>query len=224
MKLIIAIGFLGVFSNVFSQDWRDSLEEARLAYKSKEYPKALQFYKSAQKLAPKGFDFSNEIAQTTYKLKSFADAEKLYSTSAAKSSNQLKKASQFHNLGNAQMQQKNYSAAIDSYKKALRNNPYDNQTRYNLSEAIRKLKEQQNKNNPKNNDKNQKDNQQKNNDNQKDKQKEKQKDESKLKNQDQSRKEVDRILDKLTKQESETKRKISDKKGEKGQTISGKDW
>ena len=41
----------------------------------------------------------------------------------------------FHNLGNALMNQKEYSAAVEAYKNALRNNPADDQTRYNLALA-----------------------------------------------------------------------------------------
>ena len=41
----------------------------------------------------------------------------------------------FHNLGNALMNQKEYSRAVEAYKNALRNNPSDDQSRYNLALA-----------------------------------------------------------------------------------------
>jgi len=41
----------------------------------------------------------------------------------------------FHNLGNALMNQKEYSGAVEAYKNALRNNPSDDQSRYNLALA-----------------------------------------------------------------------------------------
>ncbi len=41
----------------------------------------------------------------------------------------------FHNLGNALMNQKEYSGAVEAYKNALRNNPTDDQSRYNLALA-----------------------------------------------------------------------------------------
>src|SRR5699024_7684379 len=52
----------------------------------------------------------------------------------------------FHNLGNAFMEQKQYSQAVRAYQDALRNDPTDDQTRYNLAVAKDKLKEQQKKN------------------------------------------------------------------------------
>lgn len=48
-----------------------------------------------------------------------------------------------HNLGNCRLQQKNYQAAVDAYKKSLKLNSKDEETRYNLAYALKKLKEQQ---------------------------------------------------------------------------------
>jgi tetratricopeptide (TPR) repeat protein len=48
-----------------------------------------------------------------------------------------------HNLGNCRLMQKNYEAAVEGYKKALKVNPKDEETRYNLAYALKKLKEQQ---------------------------------------------------------------------------------
>ena len=48
----------------------------------------------------------------------------------------------FHNKGNAYMAQKKYPEAIEAYKDALRNDPNDDETRYNLALA-KKLWEQE---------------------------------------------------------------------------------
>lgn len=50
----------------------------------------------------------------------------------------------YHNLGNALMNQKNYSGAVEAYKNALRNNPNDDETRYNLALAKKMLEENPN--------------------------------------------------------------------------------
>lgn len=41
----------------------------------------------------------------------------------------------FHNLGNAFMKEKMYQEAVEAYKEALRNNPQDDESRYNLAVA-----------------------------------------------------------------------------------------
>lgn len=243
MKRILYIIFLMLTStSVFSQeDWRDSLETARSAYKAKQYDKALKYYQSAQKKAPEGIDFSDEMGQSAYKAREFDKAEKLYEQSSSAIGDKNKKSKTFHNIGNCRMEQKNYQGAVDAYKEALRNNPSDEQTRYNLSEAIRRLKDQQDKKNNQN-DKNDKNNQQNQNPKKDQSSKDQNKqgdhnknegnssgqngkgDQQKENNSTLPNKTVDRLLDKLMKEESETKRKVSGNKGEKGEAISGKDW
>ncbi len=47
----------------------------------------------------------------------------------------------FHNLGNSFMEQKKYKDAVEAYKNALRNNPKDEETRYNYALAKKMLEE-----------------------------------------------------------------------------------
>ena len=61
-----------------SQEWRDSLDVARSAYKSKEYGKAVKYYEAAQRKAPDDVDLSDEMAQSAYKAREFDKAEKIY--------------------------------------------------------------------------------------------------------------------------------------------------
>ncbi len=65
----------------------------------------------------------------------------------------------YHNMGNVFMKRKEYEKAVEAYKEALRNNPTDDETRYNLALAKEMLKkEQEEQKNDQNNDEN-KDNQ-----------------------------------------------------------------
>lgn len=47
----------------------------------------------------------------------------------------------YHNLGNTHFARERYADAIDAYKKALRANPNNDDARYNLELALRKLKQ-----------------------------------------------------------------------------------
>jgi hypothetical protein len=47
----------------------------------------------------------------------------------------------YHNTGNALMTEKNYQAAVEAYKNALRHNPLDDETRYNYALAKKMLKD-----------------------------------------------------------------------------------
>jgi len=69
-----------------------------------------------------------------------------------------------HNLGNSFMKQKKYKEAVEAYKNALRNDPTDDETRYNLALAKKKLEEEQQQNQDKNDNQDNKDNKDQNQD------------------------------------------------------------
>lgn len=134
-----------------------------------------------------------------YKQKSYDEAfTRLKNASTSSEISSEEKHQIFHNLGNTFMQEKAYDKAVQAYKEALRNNPTDEETRYNLAVAQDLLKKnppkpennkdnqdkQQNQDNKdKQNDQNNKDNQDKKDQN-KDKQDEKDKNEDKNKEKD----------------------------------------
>ena len=94
----------------------------------------------------------------------------------------------FHNLGNSLMKKQLCSEAVLAYKNALRNNPNDDETRYNLALA-KKCEEEQEQNNDDENkdnkeDKNEKKKDDQNKDDQQDKNDEKKDDENKNDQQD----------------------------------------
>jgi tetratricopeptide (TPR) repeat protein len=59
--------------------------------------------------------------------------------------NEQVKAKAYHNKGNALLKQKEVDKSIQSYKNALRLNPKDEDTRYNLSYALKQRKKQKQK-------------------------------------------------------------------------------
>lgn len=247
MKGILFVLFTIVSMSGNAQKWRDSLTVARDAYKKGDFEKAYNYTKSAQKNAPDDVDLSAELGQSSYRTQRFEEAEDYFSQNAIAENDRTKKASSFRNVGNAQMMQKNYQGAIESYKEALRNNPNDEKTRFNLSEAIRELK---NQNQQKNQNEQNKDEQ--NNDSQNNKQNQNQQGQndtngknnsssqsSNQENNTQSNsggksntgqspklqdKAVDKKLDDLMKQEAETKRRLGGRETGESSAKSGKDW
>lgn len=49
----------------------------------------------------------------------------------------------WHNIGNCYLQKKEYQQAVDAYKKALKYDPKDEETRYNLAYALKNLPKEQ---------------------------------------------------------------------------------
>ena len=81
--------------------------------------------------------------------------------------NKIRCAKSFHNMGVIMQNHQEFAKAIECYKMALRNNPQDNETRYNLALCKHQLKNQKNRQNQNKNksgnDKNNKDKQNKKN-------------------------------------------------------------
>ena len=123
----------------------------------------------------------------------------------------------FHNIGNTLMQNEKCKEAVEAYKSALRNNPSDDETRYNLAVAKacaeeQKQQDDQNKDQDKNDEKNDDQDKQENEDN-KDKEGEN-KDDQKDKG-DEDEKEGDDKKDEEGKPEDEKKDEGKDGKDKK---------
>jgi tetratricopeptide (TPR) repeat protein len=161
---IMVMSFLLLSGIAFSQDWQDLHAQGKKAYSEGKYQEAYDHFMNAQRIAPKDVDLSKDIGTAAYRKGEYDKAEEIFTRSTG-SDNQSLDAQKWHNIGNSQMKQKNYNAAIESYKKALRLDPESNETRYNYAEAKRRLalqkeQEQKNQNKDKNQDKNEKDDQQ----------------------------------------------------------------
>ena len=63
------------------------------------------------------------------------EAMRRFGQASAISESKPEKHKAFHNLGNTFMNAKKYQEAVEAYKNALRNNPTDEETRYNLALA-----------------------------------------------------------------------------------------
>jgi tetratricopeptide (TPR) repeat protein len=121
----------------------------------------------------------------------------------------------FHNIGNALMQLKDYKRAVEAYKNALRNNPNDDETRYNYALAKKMLEDEKNKDEENKDDKDNKDNKDQQND--KDKKGDKDKDQ-KGDNQEDSKDQLgDKEEDEKNKKENNPKDQDGDKEKEQPQ-------
>ncbi|MDH4473462.1 MAG: tetratricopeptide repeat protein [Fluviicola sp.] len=146
MKTIVLLCFLIVTaaSNLgMAQEWRDTLNRARELYKKGNYKEALKYYKSADRLAPNDVDLSEEKGQSAYRAGKYKEAEEAFRTAASKQTDTKRKASAYHNVGNARMKLKDYAGAEESYKEALRLDPKNEKARQQLAEAKRLKKEQE---------------------------------------------------------------------------------
>ena len=108
------------------------------------------------------------LGNSYYKKGNFEEALYRHQQAAKRASSKAEKHKAFHNIGNILMQNKKCKEAVEAYKNALRNNPTDDETRYNLALA-KNCAEQQKNEQDNNKDKENKDEEKKENQENKDK-------------------------------------------------------
>lgn len=251
MKWILLFVIFSMGLSIQAQSWEDSLKKGKQLYKDGKYPQAYATLLEAQKIAPEGVDLSKDIGNAAYRTGDYKTAKNAFKSAAAAEESDMKRAEKWHNVGNSEMKEKDYAGAIESYKNALRADPSNDKTRYNLAEAKRRLKKQQekeqkeNQDNKENQDQNQNESQdQKQNNQNQDSQNGNQKNEKQQQQQNQdnpqnsgdqsseansqklSNKKTDRMLEELLKKEMETKRKVRgvNSEGKEEEVKSGKKW
>lgn len=83
------------------------------------------------------------LGNAYYNRESYGEAFGRFKQAGEVASSKGEKHKSFHNMGNVFMKNKEYQKAVETYKEALRNNPNDEETRYNLALAKKMLKKQQ---------------------------------------------------------------------------------
>ena len=123
-----------------------------------------------------------------------------------------RKAMVFHNLGVVCQQHQLYQQAITAYEESLRNNPNDNETRYNLALCKKLLKNQPRQNQNKNKqNKNKQDNKKNNQQNQNNKNQDKQKPNNRPQPKEQMSKDnAEQLLNAAMQEEQATQQRLKD--------------
>ena len=86
------------------------------------------------------------LGNSYYNRESFGEAFGRYKEAGERANEKPDKHKAFHNMGNVFMKNKEYGKAVEAYKEALRNNPKDEETRYNLALAKEMMKKEQQQN------------------------------------------------------------------------------
>ena len=83
------------------------------------------------------------LGNAYYNKKTYGEAFTRYKQAGKLTTDKEEKHKIYHNMGNVFIKNKEYEKAVETYKQALRNNPTDDETRYNLALAKELLKKQE---------------------------------------------------------------------------------
>jgi len=146
MKLYITVLIVFITSLGFSQDLdKQQLEadkkatnlvyEANKLSSANNYVEAEMEYRKAISEAPSKAVGAYNLAHSYYKKGSFDEALFRSQEAAKKALTKDEKHRAYHNIGNILMQNELCKEAVEAFKDALRNNPNDEETRYNYALA-----------------------------------------------------------------------------------------
>ena len=127
-------------------------------YEKKEFINSESNYRKSISLDENKTTGYYNLGNTHYRAEDFEAASQRFFQSQKSSNSKIDKHKAFHNMGNTFMKKKEYEKAVEAYKNALRNNSFDDESRYNYALAKElfekeKKKKEKNKNDKDNNDK-----------------------------------------------------------------------
>jgi len=181
MKKLIVILVTLVSAVSFSQDKEeaqalalqkanDHVYEGNQLIDSDDYVKAEMEYRKAISTQPTNVSGVYNLGTSYYKKGSYDEALYRLTQAAKNATDKDEKHKAFHNIGNILMQNKQCQEAVEAYKNALRNDPSDEETRYNLviAKECAEQQQDQNKDQDKKDDENKEDQDKKDDQDQKD--------------------------------------------------------
>lgn len=113
-----------------------------------EYRKALELNpSSADALYNLGNALFNQIPQSQEKGQ---EAMQQYATAAKLETDKQRLAQIYHNMGVLSYMAQQYPQSVEAFKESMRNNPHDDETRYNLAKAMHMCKQQEQQQNQEN--------------------------------------------------------------------------
>jgi Ca-activated chloride channel homolog len=234
MKWTLIIMILGLSISSFAQGERKHIRNGNKDFEKEEFEDSEVSYRKALEKEVESVDAAFNLGDALFKQEKYEEAARQFQLLASKVEDKEKRGHIFHNLGNSLLQAQKLEESINAYKEALRNNPSDMETKYNLAYAQSKLQEQQqqqqenqdqNEQNEDQNDQEKQDQEQQQNQDQQDQQQEQQQNKQEQQQENKiSEEDAQRILEALQQDEQELQEKIKKQKAKAQRYLIEKDW
>lgn len=232
-KCILIIGFLSFIigtsqkiDSASKRAARNFLRDGNDVFKKEKYAEAAVFYRKSLDKNPNYNKASRNLGAALFLSKNYKSAGPHYEKVLGNAKTKQEKAIAYHDLGTNVLAQGKFEKAIEHYKKALRNNPFAEDTRYNLAFAQKMLKKsgggggnENEKNKSEHKKKGGKKNQKSGKDHQKNNPKKQQKQQIKM-----TKQQMKQLLEAIKNQEEKTRKKIQKKKIKAPKKNQEKDW
>ncbi len=226
-KQYIILLFVLVAGSAFAQKTdRDYLRSGNKLYNDSLFIKAEVDYRKALEINPKSTDAMFNLANSLLMQQKANEAMEQFESVSKIEKDKSKLAEIYHNMGVILHVNKQYPQCIEAYKEALRNNPKDDETRYNLALAQKMLKDQQQQqqNQDQQQDQKQEQKEEQKQDQQKDQQEQQQQNQQQQQNKNEMSKEnAQQLLNAVMQDEKDVQEKVKKQIQIQGKKLD-KDW
>lgn len=143
--LVLGLGFSvqGLAQGLETKATDNYIYQGNNFHQNESFVEAEKEYRKAIGSALKNAIAQHNLGNTLFESDALGEAFNAFKSATLSTQSKAEKHSALHNMGNVFMEQKEYAKAVETYKEALRNNPSDDQTRYNYALAKELLEDQQ---------------------------------------------------------------------------------
>ncbi len=222
---LLLVIFVAASSSLFAQTDNQLIRKGNKEFEQENYHDAEIYYRRALEENPNNPKALYNLANSLYRQGRFGEAINILDALVHTQPEKIDKSDVYHNLGNAQLGAQKIRESIDSYKNALKLNPGDNDTRYNLAYAMNLLDEmeQQPQDDPENGEDEKEQEQEQPRQNDEEKTQPEQDKQQPMPDQI-SQEDAERILDALNRQEQKIQEEIKREEAEVPRSKPEREW
>ncbi len=218
-----------LYSSVaFAQKEASDVRRGNREYRKQNFTEAEVDYRRGLEANKDSYEAHYNLGDALFKQDKYAEAQTEFETAAKmldRKEDKERFAKAMHNIGNCNFARQQYDKAVAAYQDALRANPKDNDTRYNLVKAMELLQQQQQQQRNKDQQKQDQQQQQQQQEQQDQQQQEQQQQEQEQQRQNENQMDketAEQILQALEQDEQDTQEKMQRQQGKKRRVE--KEW
>ena len=222
-KVATVICLLLTATTLMAQGDRQLVRQGNKQFRAGNNKEAEVSYRKAVEKNPRNPQACYNLGNALMQQQKDSAAVAQFEPAAKLETNPIRRAQAYHNMGVVCQGKRMYGEAIEAYKEALRNNPTDDETRYNLTLCKRQQKQQQDQQKQQQ-DKNQQNKQDKQQEQQKQQQQKQQQKKQEQQQQQMSRENAEQMLNAAMQEEKQTQQRMKKAQQQPNRRQLEKNW